>query len=470
MHKNDRRENMEEVLRASALEQARLLRTREVSAEELSGAYLRRIESKNETLSAFVQVIARRAVRSAQQKDRILAKRGGDPLPPFFGVPVGVKDLNLVRGTFTRVGSRAFRYFLSPIDDRSAAQIRRGGFVILGKLATSELGALPVTEPDIHPPTRNPWDLDRTAGGSSGGSGAAVAAGLLPIAHGSDGAGSIRIPASFCNLYGIKPSRGRVRDPFGADDKHALPTCGPLARTVEDAAAMLDVLAGISVGSPHWAPPPERPFLELARRDPAKLRIRFTTHSPLANATPEIDDTVRRVAKVLSGLGHHVDEGPPPEGSLEEFLPLWQQLVGTVPVVRRSLLQPVTRWLHEAGKRLDRADVLRQQEVLARRVRDWFGDADLWLTPTVPVPPPKIGAWKDLDPERAFGEAAVLGAFTAVFNVSGQPAASVPAGISSGGHPIGVQIAGRPNADGLVLSVSRQLEQVMPWAGRTPPN
>lgn len=470
MHRNAPSEPLGDVLRASALEQARLLRAREVSSEELVRAYLGRIEAKNGTLSAFVEVIARRAIQSAQQKDRLLGKKRGEPLPPFFGVPIGIKDLNLVRGTFTRAGSRAFRYFISPIDDRSAAQLRRGGFVILGKLATSELGALPVTEPDIHPPTRNPWDLTRTAGGSSGGSGAAVAAGLLPIAHGSDGAGSIRIPASFCNLYGIKPSRGRVRDPYGANDENALPTCGPLARTVEDAAAMLDVLAGITVGSPHWAPAPEEPFLELARRVPGRCRIRFTTRSPLANATPEIEDAVQRVARVLSGLGHHVEEGPPPEGSLDEFLPLWQHLVGTVPVLRSSVLQPVTRWLHQAGKGLRRADVLHQQQLLAGRIAEWFGNADLALTPTVPVPPPKIGAWKDLEPERAFGEAAVLGAFTAVFNVSGQPAASVPAGISSGGHPIGIQLAGRANADGLVLSVSKQLEQAMPWADRTPPN
>jgi amidase len=456
------------VLDASALEQARLLRTRAVSSEELVRGYLRRIEERNGKIEAFVEVIGRRAVASARQKDRVLGKKAASELPPFFGVPIGVKDLNLVRGTFTRAGSRAFRYFFSPVDDRSAAQIRRGGFVILGKLATSELGALPVTEPDVHPPTRNPWDLTRTPGGSSGGSGAALAAGLLPIAHGSDGAGSIRIPASFCNLYGFKPSRGRVRDPLGAADENALPTCGPLAHTVEDAAAMLDVLAGISVGKPHWAPEPKKPFLDLAKQSPEKLRVRFTTRSPLAHATPEIDSAVQRVAKLLTHFGHDVEEGPPFDGALREFLPLWQHLVGAVPVLSRSLLQPVTSWLHAAGRKLDGASVLRQHHALSARITAWFGDADLWLTPTVAVPPPKIGAWKDLEPERAFSEAAVLGAFTALFNVSGQPAASIPSGISSEGHPIGVQIAGRANADGLVLAVSRQLEEAMPWVGRVP--
>ena len=206
---------MDDVLAKPALEQAALIASGSISSEELVVAYLDRIARVDPSVSAFTHVLRRSARADARRKDAALrrrgrrGRRGGRPLPPFYGVPVAIKDLNFARGSFTRMGSRAYRWFYSPFDDKVVAQLRRGGFVLLGKVATSELGALPVTEPDIHLPTRNPWRLDITPGGSSGGSAAAVAARMAPIALGSDGAGSIRIPSSFCHLYGIKPSRGR---------------------------------------------------------------------------------------------------------------------------------------------------------------------------------------------------------------------------------------------------------------------
>jgi amidase len=452
----------------SALEQARLIRTGVLSSEELTRMYLARIAALNERLQAFTIVFGRRAIMAARRKDAERA-RMRDPtlLPPFHGVPIGIKDLNGLRVAPRRLGSRAFRYLVWPIDDVSVAQIRAGGFVFVGKLATSELGAMPVTEPDIHPPTRNPWNPDVTSGGSSGGSSAAVAAGMIPIAHGSDGAGSIRIPSAFCNLFGLKPSRGRVPNPIEASD-HAMTTCGPIARYVEDAAAMLDVQSGIVSGRPTRAPRPDAPFLELARRPPGRLLIRVLTRAPGCTTDPGIADAVRGVAHRLEELGHTLEEGRPPDGEIAEFLPIWQKMIARAPVLRPSLLQPVTRWLFEAGRLLDEGRVRALQERLARRVLDAFGDADLWLTPTVAVPPPPVGAWRTLPPAEAFAHAAQLGVFTAVFNLTGQPAASVPAGWSATGLPIGVQIAGRPLADGLVLAVSRQLEQVLPWAGRKP--
>src|SRR6185503_16448337 len=256
---------MDDVLARPALEQSALIAAGSISSEELVRAYLDRIEKVDPSVSAWTHVMRRSARADARRKDAAIRKRRGGKLPPFYGVPVAIKDLNFARGSFTRMGSRAYRWFYSPFDDKVVAQLRRGGFVLLGKVATSELGALPVTEPDIHLPTRNPWRLDITPGGSSGGSAAAVAAHMAPIALGSDGAGSIRIPSSFCHLYGIKPSRGRVPDPYGRPDQHMLSTCGPIARTVDDAAAMLDVMAGVSIGQPHWAPRPEMPFAELAR-------------------------------------------------------------------------------------------------------------------------------------------------------------------------------------------------------------
>jgi amidase len=350
------------------------------------------------------------------------------------------------------------------------AQLRRGGFVIVGKTTTSEFGSLPVTEPAIHPPTRNPWDPDVTAGGSSGGAGAAVASGMIPIAQGSDAAGSIRIPASFCGLFGIKPSRGRIENPFGLDDRVLIWTCGPITRSVDDAAAMLAVMAGITVGQPHWAPPPPRPFAELAREVPRRLKLRLVVRSNHVDTDPEIAAAVERVARALEKLGHSIEEKPMelPAGILEEFLPVWQATAASAPVHDWSLTQPVTRWLGEKGRTVDAKLVERITERLMGLVLEQFGDVDAWITPTVAVPPPPIGAWRDLAPPDVFAEASKLGVFTAPFNISGQPAASMPAGRSKKGHPIGVQIAGRPLADGLVLALARQVETAMPWREERP--
>jgi amidase len=376
---------MDDLLHRSALAQAQLIRDRSISSEEIVRFYCDRIARLDGSISSFVSVMRRSALRVARAKDRML--RDGAPLPPFHGVPIGVKDLNLMRGSFTRFGSRAWRWFVSPIDDETVRALRRGGFVILGKLATSEAGAMPVTEPDIHPPTRNPWDLGRTAGGSSGGSGAAVAAGLLPIAQGSDGAGSIRIPSSFCGLFGIKASRGRIPNSYSRVDPTGLSAMGPLARTVDDAAALFDVLAGrpTSLGPP----PPLR-----------ALRIRFTTRAMLAPTDPTVVAATLATARALEALGHHVEEGAPIDGALDDFLPIYQRQLANTPVLSNALLQPATRWLREAGQRITRAQAAAHHRMLSERVLAWFGDADLWLTPTVGVLPPAIGAWRGLPAEE----------------------------------------------------------------------
>ncbi len=434
-----------------ALALADRLRRREVSSEELVRASLERIDRLDSQLHAFVEVLGGRARAAARRWDKALAK-GGD-LPRFAGVPIGIKDVNFVRATRTRAGSRAFGWLWSPLDDRVVARLRAAGFVIVGKLATSELGATPVTEPDIHPPTRNPWNLEMTPGGSSGGSGAAVASGMVPIAHGSDGAGSIRIPASLCGLYGFKPSRGLVPEPVGRADPRGLAVNGPLARTVDDARAMLEVLSGQSLA----APPSGR------------LKVRVATGSPLGPSDPEIVAAVRRVAALLAERGHQVSDAPGLSAELDEFLPLWQRAIARAPVPLPSRLQPVTRWLRDGGKILDPGSVDAAQDKLTARILDWFGDADLMLTPGVPVRPPAIGAWKELAPREMFARAAELGAFTAPFNITGQPAAAVPAGVGSWGVPIAVQLAGKVGADALVLAISAQLEEAMPWIDRRPP-
>lgn len=457
-----------DVLSATALEQAALVKSRALTSEELVRLYLERIVRLDSQLNAFVVRFERRAIRDARIKDRMV--REGAALPMFHGVPIGIKDMNLVRFSWTRMGTRAmFPPLFAPIDDRTTSSVRRGGFVIVGKLATSELGAMPVTEPDTHPPTRNPWNPWHTAGGSSGGSSAAVAARLLPIAQASDGAGSIRIPASFCHLYGIKPSRGRVPNAYDKPDRELLYTCGPVARSVEDAAVLLDVLAGFDVGRPHWAPPPRISYRAALVMTPRPLRVRLVTRSPLVETHPDVLAAVTRAAKLLEELGHHVEEATLPEGTLEEFLPLWQHLVASVPLIRLSRAQPITRWLGEAGRTLRPDDVAERRRSMEARVLAAFGDVDLWVTPTVPVPAPRVGAYAGRPPAEAFTDAAKLGSFTAMFNITGQPAATLPLGLTREGLPIGLQLVGQPLTEEVVLSVSRQLEQAMPWRDRQAP-
>ena len=438
-----------------------------MSSEELTRYYLRRIERFNPELCAFVTVQARRAIRRARALDRYLAKRRGvdeDALPLFYGVPTAIKDLVPVRGTPTRFGSRAFRYFVAPASAATAIRMQKGGFVSLGKLSTSEFGAMPVTEPDIHPPTRNPWNQRHSPGGSSGGSGAAVAAGMVPLAQGSDGGGSVRIPSAFCHLFGFKPSMMRSGNLHGKTNRFGLSVMGPLAHTVEDAAAMMDVFTD----APSRFSAEQVGCLGQSRRRPRPMRIRMCVQSPLGPVAAPIADAVRRTARTLEELGHHIEEVPPIQVEVDEFLPIWQKQLSLLPVIHEGLLQPVTRWLRAGGKRLSMAEVRTRHRELAVRVESLMGDADLMLTPTISRFPPEIGEFAHLAPREQFHAVAEIGAFTAMLNVSGQPAASLPAGLSDDGRslPYAVQLAGRLDRDGEVLAVCRQLEEAMPWRAR----
>jgi len=443
-----------DILRLSALEQGAMIRSGLLSSEELTELYLRRIAALDGEYSAFVQVLAGEARRTARRADR----RKPPPDAPLYGVPVAIKDLNAVRGAFMRMGSRAFSRLLVPADDLVVARLRRAGLIFVGKTATSELGALPVTEPDIHPPTRNPWDARVTAGGSSGGAGAAVAADLVPFAQGSDGGGSVRIPASLCGIVGFKPSRGVVENPFGMRQPDIIWTCGPLARSVDDAAALLDAMTDRASDGAG--------FLERSRMPVRTLRVRYATDVHVVKSTDDARAAVERAAQILAGLGHQVEAQPQLSGAeIDDFLPIWQQAVANVPVADWSMTQPVTRWLREGGRHLDRREVSAKIASISERVLAVFGDADVWLTPTVAVEPTPIGAWSNLSPDEVFRRAAELGAFTAPFNMSGQPAISIPAALSSQGHPIGVQIVGRCGDDVTVLALGRLLEQAFGWRG-----
>jgi amidase len=426
----------------SALEQAAALRRGEITSEALVREALDRARTLNPLLQAFTQVTARRAILAARRKDRARSDA------PFHGVPIGVKDLNLVRGTFTRFGSDAYKWLVSPVDDPLTKAIRRAGFVIVGKLATSEFGTVPVTEPNVHAPTRNPWSPDRTPGGSSGGSASAVAAGILPIAHASDGGGSIRIPAAFCHLFGYKASRGLNSFLSPRIDRAALTVEGSLGHTVDDAVRFAECLGAV---------------IPAGRPAPARLRIGLAIEGGVGPTDAPFAEAAVRIGGVLRDLGHELVEMPAIAGSVDEFLPMWARMSADIPILRESTLQPVTRWLRERGRTTSHDDAKRAHAALSARVDAWCGDLDLWLMPTVGCRPPRVGVLDGLPGEAAFHAIAPVGQYTAPFNVSGQPAASVPAGLTPDGLPIGVQLVGRRGEDGLLLDVCRALEAAVPW-------
>lgn len=425
----------------------------ELSSEDLTRRFLERIDRLNETLHAFVRVFHRRALRDARKKDRQRRASEGD-LPPFHGVPIGIKDLNFVRFSRARLGSRAGPRFPLPFDDLTVRRLRAAGFVILGKTATSELGVMPVVETDLHPPTANPYDLRRSAGGSSGGASAAVCSGMLPIAHGSDGGGSVRIPSAWCGLFGHKPSRGLLANAYGLPTADTLYTCGAIGRSARDVRAMVEGMR----------PAAEPPFASIPFRR-RRLRIHQVVHGSQAPEDPDAAAAVEEVGRILEDLGHDIRPVEMFPGDLEEFLPLYKQMLAELFFLRSSRLQPITAWLRE-GAQLSRRAMRRHLRALSEAIEEWLAPADLLISPTVGGRAPHTHCWRDLPPEQAFRSAARLGAYTAPFNVAGMPAANLPVGHDGDGLPIGVQIVGRPGADALVLEA---LEVVSEITGRLAP-
>jgi len=440
----------------TALALADKIRRREVSSVEATKSALDAITRENPHIHAFVELDEKRALRAAEEMDRRIAKNGAE-LPLFAGVPTGIKDHEHMRFMGTRAGTKALTWFVSPIDSELARKCRDGGMILLGKLSTSELTILPFVDTEIHPPTRNPVHTDHYSGGSSGGSSAAVASGMVPIAPGSDGAGSIRLPASFCGLVGYKPGRGVLFHEHAAVDPFEISAVGPIAKTVRDAAALADVLRRRTVHSKKPAP---GSFLAALERPPARLKIKLGVRSSLTHVEPEIESAVRSAAEKLAELGHHVEEGGPFAGTLEEFLPLMARMVRHVPLppFTEHLLQPTTRWMREQGKGYSKADVVACGAALERRVHDSFGDADVWIVPTCAVHPPKVGQYQGMTGEEVFRSVVPIGAFTAPFNVSGQPAVSVPMGRAKNGLPMGVQLVGRRWTDRKLLALAAELE------------
>ena len=435
----------DELADLSALEQARLIRNGELSSRELTAHYLSRIEDYDPDLGAFMEVYADRALADADAADK--ARRRGELPGPFGGVPTAVKDHHLIRFTRSRLGSRAFDWFFSPVDDEIVKRLRRAGFVLLGKTTMSELGLLPVVEPPDGDPTRNPWDRDRTAGGSSGGAGAAIAAGLIPLSLGSDGAGSVRIPAALNGLVGLKPTRGLVGD--GSSDRldpFGLTCIGPMARSVDDAAALLDVLANAGDS-----------YQERARQEVRQLRIGVITEAPFGPLDPTIRDLIEATAARLEDAGHHIELRPPPQGTLDEFTPLYQKFIARIPVIRSTRLEDVTRWFRDQGKQVSSDEAWQIFRRFEATGNDAMAGLDVLITPTVGVPTPQVHQHSHLPPAEYFRAAAGLGKFTALANITGQPGLSVPIGLADG-LPVGAQLLGRRGDDALLLRLARALE------------
>jgi amidase len=467
---------MSELHDLTLLEQAAAVRDKSVSPVDLVEHYLARIERLSDTVGAFVTVAADSARESARTAERAVGDSG--ELAPLHGVPTAIKDLNLVAGLPTRFGTSAWPAQDLGIDDAVTAKLKAAGLINLGKTNTPEFGLPCYTEPEVAPPARTPWDLERSAGGSSGGSAAAVAAGLVPAAQGSDGGGSIRIPASVCGLFGIKPSRGRVSNAPISAEISGLAVNGPLARTVRDAAALLDAMTGPADSDWQWAPPPATSFLAACDEPAGRMRIgRFAT-PVIADAQVHQDclAAYEEASRLLAELGHEVvDHAPTFTGDLvPAFETVWSQEFLSLPLTAEdeANVRPLTRWIREKGRTATGADVyaaLATLRMAARVELEATAGYDAILTPTLAQPPALVGGLRDDDDPAADFEAQKrFTPFTAPYNMSGQPAVSVPLHWSAAGLPIGVQLIGRPYGEVTLLRLAVQLEQAAPWAGRRP--
>jgi len=463
---------------AGVARQAEMIAAGELSARDLLEVYLERIQRLDPMLNAFRVVFRERARLEADQADA--RQRGGGQAAqrPLLGVPVAVKDDIDVAGEVTALGSNAYGD-PAPADAEVVRRLREAGAVIIGKTNVPELCAWDFTETATWGATRNPWDLQHSPGGSSGGTGAAVAAGLVGAALGSDGAGSIRIPAAWCGLFGLKPQRGRVSMAPKAESWHGLSVNGALTRTVADAALMYDVISGTTPVDRERAPELEGSFRDAIATPTGKLRVALST-KVLPGVPPRVDAEAKRttheLAELLRSLGHEVSERDPDYG------------LGTFPavIVRyfRGLhdeayamahprrLERRTRTMARLGGLIPPALLERSRAMegqLRERLNRVLEDNDVLLTPTTATPPPRIGRLEGRGALWTVNDAAAMVPHLAPYNVTGQPACSVPAGFDSEGLPRGAQLVARPNEEATLLSLAAQIEAARPWAQQRPP-
>ena len=461
-----------------APELAALVRGGAISAREVVSAALTRIEDLDGRLNAFIEVDAEGALAAAD------AIQPGDGRP-FAGVPVAIKSNVPVAGMATTFGSKFLNGHRPGHSAYLVRRMREAGFVVVGTTNMAEFGILPTTEPRHTGATRNPWDLDRTPGGSSGGSAAAVAAGMLPVAHGNDGAGSLRIPAACCGLVGLKTSRGRISR--GPDLGDSFLACdGVLTRTVAETAQVLDVLAGYEVGDATWAPRPTEAYTTAVRRDPGRLRIAMTALNPLdVDVDPECVRGMHAAGELLSSLGHEVETASPamPGGDVQDlFVEAFgpaaslgimhgEALAGRPP--QDGEIEPLSRAIFDQARGVPSMGYLAavaQLQAIARGVVAFFADYDLLLTPALaarPLPVGDLHGWGE-EPLEDLRRAGRFTPFTPLFNVTGQPAITVPLGFGDDGLPTGAQIVAKPLGEDTLLQVAAQMEAAMGRPARVP--
>jgi amidase len=462
-----------------ATAQSELVRRKEVKPIELVDAAIERIERVNPKIKAVVLSMYDQARDAANQ-----------PLPqgPFTGVPFLLKDLLAAyAGVPMTSGSAFLREFVPPHDSELVARYKRAGLIILGKTNTPEFGIMPTTEPSLFGPSRNPWDTTRATGGSSGGTAAAVASLIVPAAHGNDGGGSIRIPASCCGVFGLKPTR--ARNPLGPDfgDMFSgLVAEHVLTRSVRDSAALLDATAGPDVGDPYWAPPPARPFLQEVGADPGRLRIAVTTTAPSGvQIHPDCVAAVNDAARLCREIGHEVvEDSPKLDGELMApmFMTLWSAgctwtidgaAYGLKKQPSADQFEPATWALYQMGQKQTGAGymtALTWIQAASREVARFMLDYDAWLTPTLGEPPLPLGSF-DSTPDRpmaGLARAVQFVPFTPICNMTGQPAMSVPLYWNEQGLPVGSHFVGRFGDEATLYRLAAQLEEARPWANRLP--
>ena len=467
---------MSELHELDATDQTRLLRAGDVSSVELVDHHLDRIDRHGEALGAFITVTADRARERAAAADVLIADGRASA---FTGVPTAIKDLTLTADVRTTMGSATLRDHVPAVDAYVVRLMQDAGFVSLGKTNTPEFGLSSYTDNDLVGPARTPWDPSRNAGGSSGGAAAAVAAGLVPVAQGSDGGGSIRIPASSCGIFGFKPSRGRVSVGPSGSDWSGLAVDGPLSRTVRDAAALLDVLAHPMPGDLRPLPDPGVPFAEWARRTPGRLRIARWSGTHLDGIAPGPDavDAWESASRLLESLGHEVvDVANPFPSALEpQFNVIWSSGIAGAPIPPEAdpALRANTRYWRERGSRataVELACAMQFVEATTREVVTALQPYDAMLTPTLALPPQPVEWFNESgDPLEDHHRELLYTPYTALYNMSGQPAASLPLHWTAGGLPVGVMLAGLPGEDGPLFSLCAQVEAAAPWHDRRPP-
>lgn len=454
-----------------------LLRKREIRPREVAEFFLARIEKLNPALGAFVTITPERALADADRLEK-LSRAEADALP-LFGVPFSIKDLSWTKGIRTTFGSKNHANFIPPADSEYVARLSRAGGIMLGKTSTPEFGARTTTEGGFCPTAHNPWNLDHTAGGSSGGSAAASAAGLGPLHQGSDGGGSIRIPSACSGVFGIKTSRGRISyAPIRSEGWGGCSTTGPIARTVRDAAWMLDVMAGPVTGDAYWAPPPEKPFIEAVGAHPKKLRLATLCETAFSDIDPETLAAFESSLQALRSMGHSLE---PIKLDLSVLMEPTSAVavagIGANEVADPELMDPVTRETWEVGRNITTPqylNALTMMHNLSREIVTRLAAYDALVTPTLTRPAVKLGTFPSADPWRIdkngkrVHEVYTWTAFVFPFNATGQPAVSIPMGFNRAGLPLGLQIVGRPNDEAGIIAIAAQFEEARPWKDKLP--